>query len=204
VPPAEAPEAAALRSVHTTNLPTLFAQLQISLVVSTYQAGKVIVIRNEGPALNTHFRTFAKPMGLAADRGQLAIGGSHTVWAYHNVPAVAPKLAPVGRHDACYLPHRIHVTGDIDIHELAYDAAHELWLVNTRFGCLCTLDAAHSFVSRAVGTRGVGTGGAGATAGMKGRGPPRPPRGGRASTGPGPTGPGSGGRGARGPRSGDV
>jgi uncharacterized protein (TIGR03032 family) len=148
VPPAEGPEAAALRSVHTTNLPALFAQLQISLVVSTYQAGKVIVIRNEGPALNTHFRTFAKPMGLAADRAQLAIGGSHTVWAYHNVPAVAPKLAPVGRHDACYLPHRIHVTGDIDIHELAFDAAHELWLVNTRFGCLCTLDAAHSFVPR--------------------------------------------------------
>jgi uncharacterized protein (TIGR03032 family) len=87
-------------------------------------------------------------MGLAADQGHLAIGGRNTVWVYHNVPAVAPKLAPLGRHDACYLPHRIQVTGDIDIHELAYDGSHELWLVNTRFGCLCTLDAAHSFVPR--------------------------------------------------------
>jgi hypothetical protein len=50
---------AALRSVHTSNLPALFAQLQISLVVSTYQAGKVIVIRKDGQALNTHFRTSA-------------------------------------------------------------------------------------------------------------------------------------------------
>ena len=39
---------AALRSVHTSNLPALFEQLQISLLVSTYQAGKVIVVRADG------------------------------------------------------------------------------------------------------------------------------------------------------------
>lgn len=137
-----------LRSVHTSNLPALFAQLGISLVVSTYQAGKVILVRADGKALNTHFRTFAKPMGIAADQNRLTIGGSNTVWDYRNMPAVAQKLEPVGKHDACYLPRRIHVTGDIDIHELAYTHDHELWLVNTRFCCLCTLDAEHSFVPR--------------------------------------------------------
>jgi hypothetical protein len=40
-PPAAAD--AALRSVHTSNLPALFERLHISLVVSTYQAGKVIL-----------------------------------------------------------------------------------------------------------------------------------------------------------------
>ena len=64
------------------------------------------------------------------------------------MPAVAQKLEPVGKHDACYLPRRIHVTGDIDIHELVYDGRNELWIVNTRFCCLCTLDADHSFVPR--------------------------------------------------------
>ena len=64
------------------------------------------------------------------------------------MPAVAKKLEPVGKHDACYLPRRIHVTGDIDIHELAWDCNNELWLVNTRFCCLCTLDAEHSFHPR--------------------------------------------------------
>ena len=43
-----APDADVLHSVHTTDLPALFERLQISLVVSTYQAGKVIVVRNEG------------------------------------------------------------------------------------------------------------------------------------------------------------
>src|SRR6476660_4556508 len=137
-----------LRSVHTSNLPELFEQLQISLIVSTYQAGKAIVVRNDNGTRNTHFRTFAKPMGIVADQNRLTIGGANTVWEYRNMPAVAKKLDPPGKHDACYLPRRIHVTGDIDIHELARDGSNELWIVNTRFCCLCTLDAEHSFDPR--------------------------------------------------------
>jgi len=137
-----------LRSVHTSNLPELFEQLQISLIVSTYQAGKAIIVRNDNGTLNTHFRTFAKPMGIVADHARLTIGGANTVWEYHNMPALAKKLEPVGKHDACYLPRRIHVTGDIDIHELARGGDDELWVVNTRFCCLCTLDADHSFYPR--------------------------------------------------------
>ncbi len=110
-----------LRSVHTSNLPALFDHLGISLIVSTYQAGKAIVVRNDDGTLNTHFRTFAKPMGIAVDDTRLTIGGANTVWEYRNIPAVARKLEPAGKHDACYLPRRIHVTGDIDIHELAWD-----------------------------------------------------------------------------------
>ena len=125
-PPETQTEPSALRSVHTSNLPALFDQLGISLIVSTYHAGKAIVVRNDNGALNTHFRTFAKPMGIAADHNRLTIGGANTVWEYRNMQAVAPKLEPVGKHDACYLPRRIHVTGDIDIHELAWDGNDEL------------------------------------------------------------------------------
>ena len=137
-----------MNSVHTSNLPALFDQLGISLIVSTYQAGKAIVVRSDNGALNTHFRTFTKPMGIAADNHRLTIGGANTVWEYRNMPAVAQKLDPPGKHDACYLPRRIHVTGDIDIHELAWDGNNDLWAVNTRFCCLCTFDADHSFSPR--------------------------------------------------------
>lgn len=144
------PEAqdAALRSVHTSNLPDIFRQLNISLAVSTYQAGKVILVRADGNNLNTHFRTFSKPMGIAADNTRLTIGGTNTVSYYRNVPSVAQKLQSAQQHDACFLPRRIHVTGDIDIHEMAWDDNDELWLINTRFSCLCTLDAEHSFTPR--------------------------------------------------------
>ena len=144
-----APPAASepLRSVHTSNLSQILQQLGISLVVSTYQAGKVIAIRADGDTVNTHFRIFNKPMGLAADQEKMAVGCAHQIWELRNVAAVAPKIEPTGKHDACYLPRRSHVTGDIDIHEMAY-IGDELWFVNTRFSCLCTCDFHHSFVPR--------------------------------------------------------
>ncbi len=99
-----------LRSVHTSNLPALFDQLGISLIVSTYQAGKAIVVRNDNGALNTHFRSFAKPMGIVADHSRLTIGGANTVWEYRNMPAVAQKLEPAGqaRRLLSAAPHSRH------------------------------------------------------------------------------------------------
>ena len=78
-PPAQ-PGDAALRSLHTSNVPSFFEQFGISIIISTYQAGKAILVRNDGGVLNTHFRTFAKPMGVAADNNRLTIGGANTVW----------------------------------------------------------------------------------------------------------------------------
>jgi uncharacterized protein (TIGR03032 family) len=62
-------------------------------------------------------------------------------------PDVAPRVEPAGRHDACFLTRSSHFTGEIQAHELAW-AGDELWLINTAFGCLCTLDGRHSFVPR--------------------------------------------------------
>ncbi|NES25544.1 MAG: TIGR03032 family protein [Symploca sp. SIO3E6] len=134
-----------LRSVHTSNFPQILTQLGISLVISTYQAGKLIILRADGNTINTHFRVFPKPMGLAADINRLAVGTAYQVWELRNVPAVAHKLEPVGKHDACYLPRNSHITGDIDIHDLAW-GKQKLWFINTRFSSLCTLDFNHSFV----------------------------------------------------------
>lgn len=137
-----------LRSVHTQSFPPLLRQLGVSLLVTTYQAGKLVVVRADGAVLNTHFRVFPRPMGLAARRERFAIGTQHQVEEFRNLAAVAAKLAPVGKHDAAFLPRRSHVTGDIDIHEMDYAADGTLWFINTRFSCLCTLDGEHSFVPR--------------------------------------------------------
>jgi len=146
----------ALASVHTSNLPDILRQLNCSLLVTTYQAGRVIVVRRETAAagsqaaetLNTHFRPFDRPMGVCEKNGRLSIGGTNTVWEYRNVPGAASKLDPAGKHDACYVPRGIHFTGNIDIHEMAWASDDRLWLVNTRFSCLCTLDGDNSFRPR--------------------------------------------------------
>jgi uncharacterized protein (TIGR03032 family) len=143
----EASAAAPLRSVHTTNFPAILEQLGLTVLVTTYQAGKLVMLRPDGDVLNTHFRRFSKPMGLARAGDRLAIGTAREIREYHNVPAVARRLEPAGRYDACFLPRHGHCTGDIQIHEMAW-GGEELWFVNTRFSCLCTLDRIHSFVPR--------------------------------------------------------
>ncbi len=136
-------------SSHTSNFPALLRELGISLLVSTYQAGRLIIVRADGDSLNTHFRCFASPMGIARhpESGRLAIGTQCQVWDFHDQPEVAAKLPPAGRHDAAFLPRRVHYTGDIRIHEIGW-AGDELWAANTRFSCLCTFDDTHSFVPR--------------------------------------------------------
>jgi uncharacterized protein (TIGR03032 family) len=141
-----------LRSVHTSNFSAILEELGISVLVTTYQAGKLVMLRPDGDRLNTHFRSFIRPMGLAVDGDRLAIGTSLEIWEYHNTPAVARRLEPQGSHDACFLPRSSVCTGDIQIHEMAWadngGDDRDLWFVNTRFSCLCTRSATHSFVPR--------------------------------------------------------
>src|SRR3981189_3378377 len=104
----EADDPSPLRAVHTTNFPALLRQIGASLLVTTYQAGKLVLVRDEGDHLNAHFRAFPAPMGMALDGDRLAIGPKTQVWEFVNVPAVAAKIDPPGRHDACYLPRSSH------------------------------------------------------------------------------------------------
>ena len=66
--PAQAAQvpSASLRAVHTPNFPALLRRLGASLLVTTYQAGKLVMVRDEGDHLNTHFRTFQAPDGPGA------------------------------------------------------------------------------------------------------------------------------------------
>jgi uncharacterized protein (TIGR03032 family) len=146
----------------------IISQLGISLAVTTYQAGKLILLRpdkrDNTPVLNTHFRNFQKPMGFAWERGRFALGTTSEVWEFHDFPAVARKLdtpdSPA-HHDACFLPRSAHITGDVQIHEMVWlpqknppgqpAEAHsfsELVFVNTRFSCLATRSNIYSFIPR--------------------------------------------------------
>src|SRR5205085_10656589 len=88
-----------------------------------------------------------QPMGLALRGPRLAIGTLTRIWGYVNQPAVAPKVDPPGKHDACFLPRDAHFTGNIAIHEMTF-IGDELWIVNTRFSCLATIARDSSFVPR--------------------------------------------------------
>ncbi len=175
-PQPQPPAPVEFRYAQSDSFVALLDQLGATLLVSTYQANKLLAVRASGlgltggQGLSTLVRTFDKPMGLAIDGPRLAVGTRKEVWFLRNAADIAPRIEPAGQHDACFLPRNSHVTGDIGIHEVAWGSgqvqgpksvvqsqedtpsrgqeAGELWVVSTRFSCLATLSEDYSFVPR--------------------------------------------------------
>ena len=136
-----------VRFEQSASLAPTLEEIGASLLISTYQAGKLVVVGVHQKKLSLSFHNFDRPMGVAARSGSIAVGCRRQVWFLKNAADVAPRIEPPGSHDACYLARSAHVTGEIHAHEVGW-SGNELWLINTLFSCLCTLDGEHSFVPR--------------------------------------------------------
>jgi uncharacterized protein (TIGR03032 family) len=136
---------------YTLNWAPILRHLRASLLISTYQAGKVVVVSAGSSSDDLDIRlschNFERAMGVAVAPGRLAVGARSVVWILRDAPAIAPELDPPGTYDGCFLTRAALYTGAINSHELAW-VDDELWVVNTLFSCLCTLDDQHSFVPR--------------------------------------------------------
>lgn len=133
---------------HSLSLPKILERVGVSLVVSTYQAGKVFTVGVRDSKLVVRFHHFEQAMGIARTPSGLAIGTKRQIWL---LPAAPPELArrvePEGSHDVAFLARHAHFTGSIMSHDLAW-CGGGLWLVNTLFSCLCTLEPNSSFLPR--------------------------------------------------------
>lgn len=135
---------------HSPQVPELLYRLGITLILSTYQAGKLIFLsaKDENSLVQLP-RTFQQPMGIAEDPAsdRLAVACRNEVVVFANSAELAhhyPK-AP-GRYDSMYLPRVTYHTGALDVHDLNFgDEGRSLYAVNTRFSCLMTIDDRHSF-----------------------------------------------------------
>jgi uncharacterized protein (TIGR03032 family) len=136
-----------IRCSHSENLPALLTQLRLSVLISTYQTGHLIVASARQGRLVLTFHQFERAMGIAVKPGAIAVCTRQEVWFARDVPDIAAKLEPRGHYDACYLTRTAHFTGDIRAHESAW-VGRELWVVNTLFSCLAALDPYYSFAPR--------------------------------------------------------
>jgi uncharacterized protein (TIGR03032 family) len=130
---------------YSNNLASFLDHLKISLFFSTYQAGKLGVVTVKDNALQISFHNFERAMGMAINPTQMAVGGKDWVYFLRNDTKIASQIEPPGSYDACFLTRGGQYTGDISIHDLAW-GNQELWLVNTRFSCLCTLTKNYNFL----------------------------------------------------------
>src|SRR5947209_18930897 len=110
-PPPSRPAAVEFQYTQTESFAPLLQELQVSLLVSTYQANKLLIVRANRGGLSTLVRTFERPMGMAVDRRRLTLATRNAIWVMCNAPDLAPRIYPVGEHDACYVPRTCHLTG---------------------------------------------------------------------------------------------
>ena len=133
-----------VRYEYSNNLASILTRLNISLFFSTYQAGKLGAIAVKNNSLNISFHNFERAMGMAISPTQMAVGGKDWIYFLKNDSNLAPQIEPPGSYDACFLTRSAQYTGDISIHDLAW--GNQLWVVNTRFSCLCTLTNNYNFL----------------------------------------------------------
>jgi uncharacterized protein (TIGR03032 family) len=147
---ATAPEPRETRDIHCThcdNFPALLTRLRLSVLISTYQTGHLVVVAARQGRLVLTFHQFERAMGVAVRPGAIAVCTRQEVWFVRSVPDIAPKLEPRGQFDACYLARTAHFTGDIRAHESGW-VGKEFWVVNTLFSCLAALHPYYSFAPR--------------------------------------------------------
>lgn len=132
--------------VHTQNIPSFLEEHRFSLLVSTYQAGRVLLFTKstEGNRLSMLMRKLERPTGVALRNTRLAIATKDQVWTFRPARNVNDGEGNVLPHDLVWLPRESHVTGFIDAHQIEW-FKEQLIVVNTRYSCLCTLDSDWSF-----------------------------------------------------------
>ncbi len=132
---------------YTPQFAELLNNLGISLAISTYQAGKVVILSAvDVDKLVQLPRTFDAPMGMATTEGGLAVATKDEVIVLRNSQSSAPTYpSKKGVYDGMYLPRATYYTGVIAMHDMAFMPNKELVGVNTSFSCLCKVDDNFSF-----------------------------------------------------------
>lgn len=137
----------AVRYEYTPLLPEILQFAGVTVLVSTYQAGKVLALGSHGGQVTVSHCHFDRAMGLAVDRTRIAIGTRRQIHFLKSTPELGPQMAPPGTRDGCWLPRFSFYTGNVHGHELAW-GNEGLWVCNTLFSSLCTLHEDYSFVPR--------------------------------------------------------
>ncbi len=130
---------------YSQNIVNFLKQLNITIVLTTYQTNKIMIIGQENDQFDIRYKDFPRPMGMCSTKdGKIYAGLGHGIYQFSNFSGTAQNLEEGNRYDACYMPQNIHFTADIDIHEMEY-CKDELYFINTKFSCLCIKEPNSSF-----------------------------------------------------------
>lgn len=116
----------------------------ISLAVTSYDCQRLIVFRQKNDNIDTLLVPMARPRGLAVHENKLTVAAYTEIINYYRHDQTAGFDEAGLEADAVFLPRNSHITGEINVHDLAWGQGG-LWMVNSRFSCICTLQPDLSF-----------------------------------------------------------
>jgi uncharacterized protein (TIGR03032 family) len=118
---------------------------RVAIALSSYQSGKFYMLgQNVDRGLMVNERFFRKAMGISVpDKDTVLLATLFQIIKFRNV--LEPGQFINGVNDACFVPREIFVTGELDAHDVGQLADGRIIFVNTRFNCLATPSARHSF-----------------------------------------------------------
>ena len=91
--------------------------------------------------LRLGFGHFDQAMGLTRTASGIAVGTRDAIWSLPANREIAAHIKPEGEHDIAFLARSCHHSGPLMGHDLAW-ANGRLWLVNTLFNGLVTIEGA--------------------------------------------------------------
>jgi hypothetical protein len=109
-----------VRYEHSQGLPALLEQLELSLLLSTYQAGRVVSVGSHRGELRLGFSRFDQAMGLCRTPSGIAVGTTDGIWSLPANREIAPHLQPEGEHDIAFLARSCYHSGPLMGHDLAW------------------------------------------------------------------------------------
>ncbi len=141
--PAQAAEATTYSM--SPGLSSFLGSHQIALAISSYQSGKFYLLgQNIDGGLMVHERFFRKAMGICvAEKDTVLLATLFQILKFRNVLDAGQQINNV--FDACYVPRKIFVTGELDVHDVGLLDDGRIVFVNTLCNCLATASERHSF-----------------------------------------------------------
>ena len=77
---------------YSANLPALLHKLNISIALTSYQTGRLILLRSDGQSLDVNYKSFHRPMGIAVSEGKITLGTFTQVTSFHREDGLIKKL----------------------------------------------------------------------------------------------------------------
>lgn len=132
---------------YSPQIPELLLQLNCSLMLSTYQAGKLIFLSpKDEHSLVQLPRNFNKVMGVGLHEDKMVLATKDEVHVMRNSPDLArfyPRKPDT--YDSLFMPRATFYTGLLDIHDIDFGVDDRIFAVNTSFSCLIEVDVNYSF-----------------------------------------------------------